>query len=115
MRGRPLEGRDCPNRPFAQPRPTPPRLLRPDPKLLDNRPPFLGIGFYKCAECLRSLTLASKSLESEIDKPSLHRRIGQCLDGCHTELVDDILRRSFGRGKPEQGGGSHFAKGRDVG
>ncbi len=35
-------------------------LFRPDPKLLDERPPFLGIGLHERAERIRSLLVTWK-------------------------------------------------------
>jgi hypothetical protein len=38
-----------------------------NPGLLDDRPPFLGIGFHKRAERLRRLLLARENLEPEFN------------------------------------------------
>src|SRR3974390_1605812 len=46
-----------------------------DPQLLDDRPPSLGVGLHKRAECLRGLSLARENLQSEIDEPRSHHRI----------------------------------------
>src|SRR5215467_94264 len=94
--------------------------FRVDPELLDDRPPFLGIGLHQSAERLRGLPLARKNVVSESDETRPHRWIGQCLDGRRIELADDVLRRAPGREKPEPGGvgkrwQSHLGKGRGVG
>src|SRR6266481_3352079 len=65
--------------------------LRLDPQFLDDRPPPLGIGLHKRAECLRCLSLARKNFHSEIGETRSHRRIGQCLDGSRIELAYDVV------------------------
>jgi hypothetical protein len=52
--------------------------FRLDPGRLDDRPPFLCIGFHQRAERLRGLLFARKNLKPEIDEPRSYRRIGQC-------------------------------------
>ena len=47
-----------------------------DPKLPDERPPFLDLGLLHCAERLRRLLLARENLIPDIGKPRWHRRIG---------------------------------------
>src|SRR5262249_17167992 len=94
--------------------------FRLDPKLLDERPPFLDLGLLECAERLRRLLLARENLIPEIGIPRSHQRIGQCLSGGGVEPVDYLLRRAFWREKPvptgtgERKRQSHLAKGRDV-
>jgi hypothetical protein len=60
-----------------------------DPKLLDDRPPFLGIGLYQRAECLRCLSFAWKKLVPEIEKPRSYPGIGQRLYGRCIELTNN--------------------------
>jgi hypothetical protein len=62
-------------------------------ELLDERPPFFGIGLHQGAERLWRLSLAREHLRSEIGKPSLHGRIGQRLNYRRIEFADDIPRR----------------------
>src|SRR5258708_39405836 len=78
--------------------------FRPDPQLLDERPPFLGIGLHQRAERLRCLPLARDNVHAEIGDPRSRRRIGQRSCGRRIELADDVLRRAPGREKPEPGG-----------
>src|SRR5215467_11178020 len=47
--------------------------FRPDPELLDKRPPFLDLGLLQCAECLRCLLLARINVHTEISEPRSHR------------------------------------------
>jgi hypothetical protein len=49
--------------------------FRLDPKLLDDRPPILGVGLYQCAESLRRLLLTRENLDREIDDLRLDRSI----------------------------------------
>jgi hypothetical protein len=51
--------------------------LRVDPQLLDDRPPFLGIGFHERAERLRHLLFARENFSPKIDQPRTYCRIGQ--------------------------------------
>ena len=74
-------------------------LFRLDPELLDERPPFLGIGFHKRAERLRCLWLARENVRSEIDQPRSHYGIGQCLHGRRVEFSDNLLWCAAGREK----------------
>ena len=43
--------------------------LRLDPKLLNDRPPFLRVGFAKLIQCFRGLALARIDLKAEIGQP----------------------------------------------
>ena len=74
-------------------------IFRLEPGLLDDRPPFFGIGFNNRAESLRRLLLARENLLPEIGEPRSHRRIGQRVHGRRVELGDDVLRRALGREK----------------
>src|SRR5271168_3442861 len=76
--------------------------FRLDPQLLDDRPPFLGIGLLQGGEHLRRLSLSRKNLQPEIDEPRAHSRVGR--HSCRIELTDDVLRRAPGREKPEPAG-----------
>src|SRR5215468_11018709 len=93
--------------------------FRPDPELLDERPPFLDLGLLQCAECLRCLLLAWINVHTEISEPRSHRWICQCFHGCRVEPIDYLPRRALGREKRVPTGDrerrqSHLAKGRDV-
>src|SRR6266566_2375777 len=74
--------------------------FRPDPQLLDDRPPFFGIGLLHCGQCLWCLFLARKNLQLQSSEARSNRRIRQCLDGRRIEFGDDVLRRALGREKP---------------
>ena len=52
-------------------------LLRFDPKFLDDRPPFLGVGLHQRAECFRRLLFGRENLLAEIGEPGSHGWIGQ--------------------------------------
>ena len=67
----------------------------------DDRPPFLGIGFHKCPECLRRLLITRKQLISKFNELRLHRRIRKCFHGRCIKLADTGRWRAFGREKPE--------------
>ena len=77
--------------------------LRPDPKLLDERTPLLGVRLHARAERLRRLLVTRKNLHSEVGETGLHRRIGQCLHHCRIERADDVPGRAFVREKPGLG------------
>src|SRR5207245_1622598 len=79
-------------------------LLRPDPELLDERPPLLRIGLHKRTERLGCLPLARDNVHAEIGDPGSRRRIGQRSYGRRIELADDVLRRAPGREKPGPAG-----------
>src|SRR5262249_7684053 len=71
--------------------------LRLDPKLLDDRPPFLGIGFPKGIERFRALALARIDRKAEIGQPRAHPLICQRFHCRRIELADDLLRHVLGR------------------
>src|SRR5215467_3969019 len=94
-------------------------LFRLDPQLLDDQPPFLGVGLHERAERLWRLPLARKNLQPQSGKARSNCRIGQRFYGRRIKLADDVLRRAPGREKPvPEGVGerwpSHLAEGRDV-
>jgi hypothetical protein len=51
--------------------------LRLEPKFLDDRPPFLGVGLHQRAERFRRLLFARENFHAEIGVPGSHRWIGQ--------------------------------------
>ena len=65
-----------------------------DPQLLDERPPFLGIGLHQRAERFRRLLFAGKNLQSEIGETRSQGRIGQRFHGRRIELGDRVVRRA---------------------
>src|SRR5262249_3349514 len=73
--------------------------FRPDPELLDERPPLLGSGPHQRAECLGCLSFPRKNVQSEIDETRLHGRLGQCLHGPRIDLANDVPGRAPGREK----------------
>jgi hypothetical protein len=75
--------------------------LRLDPELLDERQPFLGVGFHKCVERLRCLSFPRENLHSETGEPRSHRWIGQRLHGRRIEFADNVPWRTPGREKPD--------------
>src|SRR5262245_39364410 len=77
--------------------------FHPDPELLDDRPPFLGVGLNARAESLRRLLVPRKNVHSEIGETGLHHRIGQCLHDRRIELPNDVPRRALGRKKSPPG------------
>jgi hypothetical protein len=70
-------------------------------QLLDDLPPFLGIGLHQRAQRSRRLSLASKNLKSEIAITMARRRIGKYRHHGGVELVDDVWWRSLGCKKPD--------------
>ena len=61
----------------------------------------LIIGHHFSASAFTSAPSASgvcrsrrKNLKPEIGEPRPHRRIGQCFDGRHIELADDVLQHA---------------------
>ena len=71
------------------------RSFQFDPKLLDDRPPFLRVGFHHRAERLGGALLARKNLLPETGEPRLHGGIGQGIDNRPVELADDLPRGTF--------------------
>jgi hypothetical protein len=69
------------------------RLLRFDPELLHNWPPFLCVGLLHGGERFRSLLRARQTLASELGESRPHGRIGQRLHDRHIELVNDVSWR----------------------
>src|SRR5271154_5347608 len=69
-------------------------LPRLNPQLLDDRPPFLGIGLHQRAERLRCLLAGRKNLAPEFDDSRAHRWIGQRLNGGSIEPADYFPWRS---------------------
>ena len=78
--------------------------FRLDPELLNERPPFLGIGLHQRPERLWRLSLVRKNVVSETGDPGSHRRIGQRSHSRRIELGDNVLRRASGREKPVPAG-----------
>jgi hypothetical protein len=68
--------------------------------LLDDRPPFLGIGLHKRAERLRRLSFARENVPSEIDEPRSDHGIGQRLHDRRIESADYAPWRARGGEKP---------------
>ena len=52
---------------------TPRVSFRPDPQLLDDRPPFFRISFHERAERLRRLLFARENFLAELGEPGSHR------------------------------------------
>ena len=71
--------------------------FRLDPKLLDDRPPSLGISLLQGFERLRRLSVARDNFQPEIGKTSAHTRNGQGLYDRTIEVADNIVRRAPGR------------------
>ena len=69
---------------------TPRFSLRLDSQLLDDRPPFLGIGLLQSAKRLRRLLFAWENLVPDIDEARSHSGIGKGRDRRCIELSDDI-------------------------
>jgi hypothetical protein len=67
--------------------------LRPDSELLDNRPPFGGIGLLHGGKCLGRLAFARKNSHSALGKARLQCPIGQHLYGRRIEPIDDASWR----------------------
>src|SRR5215468_9239842 len=60
----------------------------------DDRPPFLGISFHKCTECLRRLLITRKKFIPEFDDSRSHRGIRRCFDGRCIKLADYVPEES---------------------
>ena len=58
-----------------------------------DRPPFLGISFYKCTECLRRLLIMRKKFVPEFDESRSHRGIHKCFDGLCMKLAANVCWR----------------------
>src|SRR6516165_9749132 len=61
-----------------------------DPVLLDDRPPFLDIGFLHLNECLPGLLLAREHLISGVCKARANSRVCQRLYYCPVQCADDV-------------------------
>jgi hypothetical protein len=66
------------------------RSLGFDPQFLDDRPPFLGIGFPEGIRRFRGLALARIDLRAKIGQPRAHRLICQRLHGRRIELANNV-------------------------
>ena len=77
-------------------------LLRLDPQLLDDRPPFCGIRLHQPVKRLRCLSVARENLLPEIGELRSYGCIGQCPHNRRIEFGDDVSWRAFGRKKPPQ-------------
>ena len=69
--------------------------LRPNPELLDERPPFLDSCRLQRAQGLRDLLVVWNNFLPEIDQSRSRRGIGQSIDNGSIEFVDDIFRRAL--------------------
>jgi hypothetical protein len=79
-------------RPLTQTGPS--RSLRLEPKLLDERPPFLGIGFAEGTQRLRGLAFARINLKAEIGQPRAHALIRQRFNNLRRALRQFLLCRA---------------------
>src|SRR5258706_13668892 len=68
---------------------------------LDDRPPFLDLGLVVRGQALRRLLLPRRDIEAQLGESRAHGGIRERLHHRRIELRDDVLRRAFGREKPE--------------
>src|SRR5262249_25061925 len=70
--------------------------LRLDVCRLNDRPPLLNLGPVKDSQRLWALLLAREQFLSQISKPLLHCRIGQCFENSGVQPRNDVLRSVLG-------------------
>src|SRR5262252_1019700 len=71
------------------------RSLGFDPQFLDDRPPFLGIGFPEGIQRFRGLALARLGM-AKLGPPRAQPLICKCFHKRRIELADDLLRHVLG-------------------
>src|SRR5437764_8655713 len=69
--------------------------LNPDPRRLDDRPPFLDLGLVEGAEGLGPLLIARENILAEIVQARAHGRVRKRIHDRSVEFDDDLLRRGF--------------------
>src|ERR1700739_3863662 len=75
-------------------------LFRLYTEFFNERSPFLSVGFHQRAQRFGYLSFARENLQSEVNKPRSHPRIGKCLPRRGIELADDVAWRTSGREQP---------------